>query len=81
MLTNTTKNQINKGYNNPNKFQNTMRAFDEQGKISNVFKGAVRDRLLKNELEAKLGRKLTSADDDLLKKWYKTNIGNKKFTE
>ena len=66
------KNQINKGYNNPNKFQNTMRAFDEQGKISNVFKGAVRDRLLKQELEAKLERKLTSADDDLLKKWYKT---------
>ena len=53
-------------------FQKSMRAVDEQGKISHVFKGAVRDRLLKQELEAKLRRKLTSADDDLLKRWYET---------
>jgi len=63
------KNQVNTAYNNTNKFNDAVKGYYEQAGISQKFKDAVRDKFLIKELETKLGRKITKADDDLVKKW------------
>ena len=63
------KNQVNTAYNNTNKFNDAVKGYYEQAGISQKFKDAVRDKFLIKELEAKLGRKITKADDALVKNW------------
>ena len=63
------KNQVNTAYNNTNKFNNAVKGFYEQAEIGQKFSGRLRDDFLIKELEAKMGRKITKADDELVKNW------------
>ena len=63
------KNQVNTAYNNTNKFNDAVKGYYEQAGISEKFKNAARDKFLIKELETKLGRKITKADDALVKNW------------
>ena len=65
------KNQVNTAYNNTNKFNNSVKGYYEQAGISEKFKNAARDNFLIKELESKLGRSITKADDELVKNWLK----------
>ena len=63
------KNQVNTEYNNTNKFNNAVKGFYEQAEIGQKFSGRLRDDFLIKELEAKMGRKITKADSELVDKW------------
>jgi len=63
------KNQVNTAYKNPNKFNNAVKGFYEQAEIGQKFSGRLRDDFLLKELEAKLGRKITKADSELVDNW------------
>ena len=63
------KNQVNTAYNNTNKFNNAVKGFYEQAEIGHKFSGRLRDDFLIKELEAKMERKITKADDELVKNW------------
>jgi hypothetical protein len=63
------KNQVDTAYNNTNKFNDAVKGYYEQAAISQKFKDATRDKFLIKELEAKLGRQITKADDALVKNW------------
>ena len=63
------KNQVNTAYNNTNKFNNAVKGFYEQAEIGQKFSGRLRDDFLIKELEAKMGRKITKADSELVDNW------------
>jgi len=63
------KNQVNTAYNNTNKFNNAVKGFYEQAEIGQKFSGRLRDNFLIKELEAKMGRKITKADSELVDNW------------
>ena len=79
--TGSLKNQVNTAYNNTNKFNNAVKGFYEQAGISEEFGNEVRDNFILKDLEARLERKITKADDELVNKWLKDKRPGFSLTE